>query len=321
MRAITLAAVAALSLAGTLHAQEWPARPVTIVVPTSSSSGSDIIGRAVSPRLGALWKQAVVVDNRLGASGAIGIGAAAKAPADGYTLLFTPNTITMLGSLYKNLGWDVEQSFEPVTLLAKTVLALVVHSEVPAKTVAELVALAKSRPGQLNYASPGIGTPQHLHGELFKQTVGADIVHVPYKTIAAANTDLAGGRTQMAFVSVSAIMPLAKAGKVRILATIGEQRTPGTPEVPTFREAGFDGLQAESWIAAFVPRGTPRAIVDRITRDLGALLANPEFQQELTRADLAPNTGGGGQKELAGIVKADVARWKKVISDGNISAE
>ena len=321
MRSIALVASAALLLAVNADAQEWPARAVTIIVPTSSSSGSDIIGRAVSPRLGTLWKQPVVVDNRLGASGAIGIGAVAKAAADGYTVLFTPNTITMLGSLYKNLGWDAEQSFEPVTLLAKTVLALVVHNEVPAKTVAELVALAKSRPGQLNYASPGIGTPQHLHAELFKQTVGADIVHVPYKTIAAANTDLAGGRTQMAFVSVSAIMPLARAGKVRILATVGEQRTPGTPEVPTFREAGFDSLQAESWIAAFVPRGTPRAIVDRITRDLGALLANPEFQQELARADLAPNTGGGGQKELAGIVKADVARWRKVISDGNITAE
>lgn len=303
------------------QAQPWPSKPVTIIVPTSSSTGADIIGRIVSRRFAVMWKQPVIVDNRTGASGTIGVGAAAKAAPDGYTILFAPNTVTMIGSIYKNMTWDVEQSFEPISLLARTVSAVVVNAELPAKSVADLIALAKAKPGQLNFASPGVGTPQHLYGELFKQIMAVDMLHVPYKTTASAVTDLAGGRAQVGFFSLSAVMPLVKAGKLRVLATVGEQRAAATPDAPTFKESGLDRVQAGSWIAAFMPRGTPREIVEHVTRDLNSLLAQPDFQQELLRADLLPNTSGGGQKELAAIVRADVVRWKKVIADGNITAE
>ena len=302
----------------TAHAQAWPSKPVTLIIPTSSSSAADIVGRAIQPRLQAMWKQPIIVDNRVGASGIIGFNATARAAADGYTIMLSPNTITMLGAIYKNQTWDVEQSYDPVALMVRTISAVIVNDEAPVKSVSELVALAKSKPGQLNYASPGIGTPQHLYGELFKQITGTELVHIPYKTLAAAVTDLAGGRAEVGFLSLSAVMPLVKAGKMRVLATVGDRRT--LPDVPTFKEAGLDAVQAGSWIGAFVPKNTPRDVVARITRDFNAILQQADFQQEMLRADLITNTSGNGGPELAALVKADVARWTKVVNTANITA-
>lgn len=300
------------------HAQAWPTKPVTLIIPTSSSSAADIVGRAIQPRLQAMWKQPIIVDNRVGASGIIGFNATARAAADGYTIMLSPNTITMLGAIYKNQTWDVEQSYDPVALMVRTISAVIVNDEAPVKSVSELVALAKSKPGQLNYASPGIGTPQHLYGELFKQITGTELVHIPYKTLAAAVTDLAGGRAEVGFLSLSAVMPLVKAGKMRVLATVGDRRT--LPDVPTFKEAGLDAVQAGSWIGAFVPKNTPKDVVARITRDFNAILQQADFQQEMLRADLITNTSGNGGPELAALVKADVARWTKVVNTANITA-
>ncbi len=300
--------------------QSWPTRSVTFVSSTSSGSAADATARILAPRLSALWKQAVVVDNRTGAAGNIGVASVARANPDGYTVLFAPNTVTMVGALYKNLGWDIEQSFEHVILLARTVSVLVVNNDLPVKSAAELIALARRRPGELNYASPGVGTPQHLSGELFKQIEGLDVVHVPYKTLAAAVIDVAGGRAQFGFLSMTAISPLLKAGKLRGLASIGEQRHPTTPDVPTFREAGIERVQAGGWAGVFLPRGTPREVVDRMARDIGALLQTPEVQQEILRADLYPNTNGG-QREFSALVKGDTERWRKVIADGKITAD
>lgn len=300
------------------YAQAWPNKPVTLIIPTSSSSASDIVARAMQPRLQVLWKQPVIVDNRVGASGIIGFNATARAAPDGYTIMLAPNTITMLGAIYKNQTWDVEQSYEPIALMVRTISAVIVHDDVPAKSIAEFVAFAKSRPGKLNYASPGIGTPQHLYGELFKQITSTDMLHVPYKTLAAAVTDLAGGRAEVGFLSLSAVMPLVKAGKMRVLATVGERRT--FPDVPTFREAGIDAVQAGSWIGAFAPKNTPRDVVVRLTRDFNSILQLAEFQQEMARADLITNTSGAGGPELAALIKADVARWTKVVTTANITA-
>ncbi len=300
------------------HAQAWPTKPVTLIIPTSSSSAADIVGRAIQPRLQAMWKQPIIVDNRVGASGIIGFNATARAAADGYTIMLSPNTITMLGAIYKNQTWDVEQSYDPVALMVRTISAVIVNDQAPVKSVSELVALAKSKPGQLNYASPGIGTPQHLYGELFKQITGTELVHIPYKTLAAAVTDLAGGRAEVGFLSLSAVMPLVKAGKMRVLATVGDRRT--LPDVPTFKEAGLDAVQAGSWIGAFVPKNTPKDVVARITRDFNAILQQADFQQEMLRADLITNTSGNGGPELAALVKADVARWTKVVNTANITA-
>jgi tripartite-type tricarboxylate transporter receptor subunit TctC len=300
------------------QAQTWPTKPVTLIIPTSSSSAADIVGRAIQHRLQAMWKQPIIVDNRVGASGIIGFNATARAAADGYTIMLSPNTITMLGAIYKNQTWDVEQSYDPVALMVRTISAVIVNDEAPAKSVSELVALAKSKPGKLNYASPGIGTPQHLYGELFKQITGTDLVHIPYKTLAAAVTDLAGGRAEVGFLSLSAVMPLVKAGKMRVLATVGDRRT--LPDVQTFKEAGLDAVQAGSWIGAFVPKNTPKDVVARITRDFNAILQQADFQQEMLRADLITNTSGNGGPELAALIKADVARWTKVVNTANITA-
>jgi len=316
-RAVLLGALCLLP-ALSAHAQAWPTKPVTLIIPTSSSSAADIVGRAIQPRLQAMWKQPIIVDNRVGASGIIGFNATARAAADGYTIMLSPNTITMLGAIYKNQTWDVEQSYDPVALMVRTISAVIVNDQAPVKSVSELVALAKSKPGQLNYASPGIGTPQHLYGELFKQITGTELVHIPYKTLAAAVTDLAGGRAEVGFLSLSAVMPLVKAGKMRVLATVGDRRT--LPDVPTFKEAGLDAVQAGSWIGAFVPKNTPRDVVARITRDFNAILQQADLQQEMLRADLITNTSGNGGPELAALVKADVARWTKVVNTANITA-
>lgn len=320
----TLAALStavACAWSGAAAAQSWPTKPVTIIVPTSSSSGSDIIARAMSPRLSQMWKQSVVVDNRVGASGSIGLTAAARAAPDGYTLVFAPNTITMLGSLYKNLAWDAEQSFDPIALLAYTTLAFAVNADVPAKTVHEFIAYAKARPGQLNYATPGVGTPQHLAAELFKQEAGVDIAHVPYKTLAGAIVDLAGGRAQMSLLGLSSVMPMVKAGKVRILATHGATRSPSSPDVPTFKEIGLEKMSAESYLVAMMPRNTVKEAADRITRDILAVMAQPDYQQELVKADLVPNNPAGGPRELANVIKTDVAHWRRVVQVGNIQGE
>lgn len=300
------------------RAQEWPAKPVTFIIPTSSASASDTIARVMQPRLQALWKQPVVIDNRTGASGMLGFQATARAAPDGYTLMLAPNTITMLGSIYKNQPWDVESSYEYIALVVRTVSAVLVTNDLPVKSVPELVALAKSKPGVLNYASPGIGTPQHLYGELFKQITATDMVHVPYKTLAAAVTDLAAGRAEVGFLSLSAVVPMIKSGRVRVLATVGDRRT--IPEVPTFKEAGLEAVQAGSWIGAFAPRNTPRDIVARITRDFNTIMQQPDFQQEMVKNDLITNTSGAGGPELAALIKADVARWAKVVQAANIVA-
>jgi len=319
-RCCVLSTLVLLCLHGFAFAQSWPTRPVTLVSSTSSGSAADATARILSPRLATLWKQSVVVDNRTGAAGNIGVASVARATPDGHTVLFAPNTVTMVGSLYKNLGWDIEQSFEHVILLARTVSVLVVNAELPVKSAAELIALAKRRPGELNYASPGVGTPQHLSGELFKQLEGLDVVHVPYKTLAAAVIDVAGGRAQFGFLSMTAVSAMLKAGKLRGLASIGEQRHPTTPDVPTFREAGIERVQAGGWAGVFLPRGTPREIVERLARDIGGLLQTPEVQQEVLRVDLYPNTNGG-QREFAALVKGDTERWRKVIADGKITAD
>jgi len=310
-------AACALTL-GPAVAQEWPAKPVTFIIPTSSSSAADTIARVMQPRLQQMWKQSVVVDNRTGASGMLGFQATARSAPDGYTLMLAPNTITMLGAIYKNQPWDVEQSYEYITLVVRTVSAVLVNNDLPVKSVQELVTLAKSKPGVLNFASPGIGTPQHLYGELFKQITGTDIVHVPYKTLAAAVTDLAAGRAEVGFLSLSAVVPMIKSSKIRVLATVGERRT--IADVQTFREAGLEAVQAGSWIGAFAPRNTPRDIVARITRDFNTIMQQPDFQQEMVKNDLITNTSGAGGPELAALIKADVARWAKVVQAANIVA-
>jgi tripartite-type tricarboxylate transporter receptor subunit TctC len=294
--------------------------PITIVVPTSVGTSADIVGRALSVTLSAKWKRPIVVDNKTGASGSIGIAAVAQAPADGQTILVATNTISMLGSINKNLPWS-PQSFEPVGLMGRTVTALVVNPTIGANSLNELVAMAKAKPGQLNYATPGVGTPHHLYTELFKQITHTEILHVPYKATAGAVTDIAGGRTQLGFFPLNSIMPLVKANKLKLLATAGDERSPTTPDVPTFKEAGLDGVQASSWIGVFLPKATPQPVVTRLAADLGQALASAEFKEELRRQEIVPNENFGGSSELAALLRSDTDRWKTVVDQARIEAE
>lgn len=303
-----------------VHAQEYPTGPVTMVVPTSPGTSSDIVARGLSARLAPLWKRPVVVDNKVGASGSIGISAVARAPADGQTILVVTNSLGMIGFLHKDLPWSV-RDFEPVALMGGTITALVVNPKLPVKTVGELVELAKSKPGQINYATPGIGTPHHFYTELFKQITGVDIFHVPYSATAGAVADIAGGRAQMGFFPLNAVMPMVKAGKIRVLATVGNERAAATPDVPTFAESHIEGVQARSWIGMFVPKGTPQPIIDKISRDVSAILVKPEFQQELMKQEVVPNRHPGGPKEMGDLLTNDIARWKKVVDAAKIVPE
>jgi tripartite-type tricarboxylate transporter receptor subunit TctC len=301
-------------------ATAYPTGPITVIVPTSPSTSSDIVARAISQRLTPLWKQSVVVDNRTGASGSIGIAAVARAPADGQTVLIVTNTISMVGSLHKDLPWS-SQDFEPVALLGSTVTALVVNPSLPVKNVDDLIKLAKSEPGKLNYATPGIGTPHHLYTELFKEITATDIFHVPYSSTASAVTDIAGGRAQLGFFPLNAVMPLIKGNKIRVLATAGDKRSSATPDVPTFAEAHIDGVHAGSWIGVFVPKGTPKPVIDKLSNAIIALLKTPDFQQDLLRQEVVPNAHPGGPKELGALLASDTARWKSVIDTAKIVAE
>ena len=298
------------------HGQSYPAGPVTMIVPTSPSTSSDIVARALSQRLTSKWNQPVVVDNKVGASGAIGMAAVARAPADGQTILVVTNTISMLSS--KDRSWSTSD-LKPVALMGTTVTALIVDPALPVKSVQDLIALAKSQPGKLNYATPGVRTPHHLYAELFKQISGTDIVHIAYKSTAGAVTDMAGGRVQMGFFPLNAVMPLIKGNKIRVLATAGEQRSPTTPDVPTFSESNIEGVQAASWIGIFVPRNTPANIVDKLSADITLISNTHDFQQDLLRQEVVPNLRPEGPRQLATLLQNDTARWKTVIETARIA--
>ena len=308
-----------LLIAGLSQAQTTPTDVLTVLVPTTSGTGSDIAARLLAPRLSQRLGRPVIVENRTGASGTIAIGAVAKAAPDGNTILIAPNTMAMISSLYKNLPWDPVDDFAPVARLGKMLVATVVSPSVSATSIEQLVALAKSRPGQLNYATPGNGTPHHLRTEMFKRITGIDIVHIPYKGSAGAVTDLSAGHVQIGFFPLHAVLPLVKGGKLRILATSGDARSAWTPDVPTYRESGINGLNDYDWLGAFFPRNTPKETVNRFSREIIAIFSTPDFQEELSQRGVIANPGS--PDELSALLKRELAEWKKVIADGQIVAD
>jgi tripartite-type tricarboxylate transporter receptor subunit TctC len=304
--------------AGTSFAQT-PGKPITIIVPTTPGTGSDIAARLFAPRLSKNLGVPVIVENRTGASGIIGINYVAKAAPDGNTILFVPNTMAMISSLEKNVPFDVVADFAPVARIGKMLVCTVVNPSVPAQTIGQLIALSKKEPGQLNYGSPGSGTPHHLRTEMFKQITGADITHVPYKTSAGAVTDLLGGHVQVGFFPLHSVLPMVKAGKLRMLATSGETRSHWTPDVPTYRESGIQGLNDYDWVGAFLPRKTPPEIVSRFSRELLAIVNSPDVQADLEEHGIIANPGG--PDELATLLKNELVEWKKVIEQAHIVAQ
>jgi tripartite-type tricarboxylate transporter receptor subunit TctC len=306
-------------MAGALaHAQPYPSRPIRIVVPFPVGGIADTFARAIGAKLADTWGQPVVIENKTGAGGNIGADFVAKSPPDGYTLVMgSIGTHAVNASLMKSMPYDPFRDFSPIAHVLDAEGLLVVHPSVSAKTVPELIALAKAQPGKLTYASAGTGTTSHLAGELFKFMAQVDIVHVPYKGNAPAITDLLGGQTQMIFATMPTVLPQVKAGRLRALAVIGPARTPAL-DVPTVAEA-LPGFVVSNWIGLFAPAGTPPEIVARLNAEVQKIMLSPEIEKRLETegAKFVPTM----PQSFAAFQRAEAEKWAKAIHDANIRIE
>jgi tripartite-type tricarboxylate transporter receptor subunit TctC len=312
---------AALLMAGGIAsgADNWPAKPITLVVPFASGGTTDIIGRTIGQKLGEALQQPVVVDNRPGAGGTIGAANVARASADGYTFLLATVAHTMAPGIYKTLPYDFTRDLDPVGLVALTPNVLLVNPSIPAKSVPELIAYIKAHPGKVNYGSAGIGSTEHLSGELFRSMTGTDIAHVPYKGGAPMMTDLIAGQIQMAIETSPSAAPHVRSGKVKALAVTTAKRSGAYPGVPTVGESGVKGYEVTTWFALMAPRGTPPAIEQRVGTELSKLLKSPDVQkrfeeQGVTAGDMTP-------AQLAAFIRAETEKWTKTARESGAKAE
>ncbi len=302
------------------EAGPFPQRPVRWIVPFVPGGSIDLVGRVVSQKLSELWAQQVVLDNRGGAGGRLGVQAAALAAPDGYTQLLTlSTTLTVDRSLFHNLPYDPDKSFAPVSIIASTSQLLVSNPALPVRNVRELIALCKARPGQVNYGSSGAGGSLHLAMELFKSMTGIDIVHVPYKGGPPAAADLIAGQIAMLFFNTPAAMPYVKSGRVRALGVSTARRSALLPDVPTIAEGGVKGFDTDVWFGVAVPAGAPPEVIARTQRDLATVLAMPEVRARLR--ELGAEAVGTTPAEFAQRVKKESAMWAKVIQTANISLD
>ncbi len=306
-------------VAGVAAAQDYPNKPIRFIVPYPPAGGTDVVARILTEPLGAALGQSIIIDNKGGAAGNVGTDIAAKAPADGYNILFTLSSHTINPKLYSKLPFDVEKDFVPISLAAMIPQILVVHPSVPANNVQELIALAKAQPGKLNYASVGTGSPGHIAGELFKLKAGIDIVHVPYKGGGPAVTDTIGGQVQMLFVSMPAAWQHVKSGRLKAIAVTSDKRSVAAPDVPTFLESGVPDYVVNSWYGALAPAKTPPAAVAKLQAAFAQVLANPQVKEKLLAqgAEAAPTT----QAEFDKIIRDELAKWDYVIRAANIKPE
>lgn len=300
-------------------AQGQPQRTIRINVPFTAGTGPDLLARILGEELRQRWNQPVIVENKPGASGNIGTQAAAQASPDGSTLLVTVNTFVMNASLYSSIPYDPQKSFAPIAEIATGSLALVVHPSINVKSFSELIALARSKPGEINYASPGRGTPQHLAMELLKLTAQVNLTHIPYAGSAGAVKDLAGGHVSVMFLPVHTALPLAADGQIRILAVGSQTRAKQAPNVPTLAELGVADFDVDLWYGVLAPAGTPKDIVDRYNAVFNEILAQPGVQALLDKQGLTAR--GGPPERLAELIAKDRVRWAKVIKDAGITAE
>lgn len=321
-KTIGIFATAVFSLAigaGAVSAEEpgYPTRPVKVVVGFAPGGGTDTVARFVAEALGKLWKQSVVVENRPGAGGQIAEGYAAKANGDGYTLLADSASLTINPALRKSLPYKMSD-FVPISLMSSSPYVLVINPQVQAKSVKELIALAKQKPGELSYASAGVGSSLHLAGELFKSLAGVDIVHVPYQG-ADGITDLISGRVQMAFAGLPQALPQIKAGKLVALGVSTPTRSPLLPDVPTIAEAGVPGFEVISWYGLLAPAKTPKPIVDKISADVATVLKDKDIKDRFLALGLEPV--GTSSDEFAGHIKSEVEKWDGVVKKAGITAD
>ena len=303
------------------NAQSWPQKPVRIIVPFAPGGASDLMPRLVGEKLSAMWSQPVVIENRPGAAGNIGMEAGAKSPPDGYTLLSAPNgNLVVNPHMYSRLAYDVFKDLAPVTRIAAVQNVLVVHPDVPATSVKDLVALARAKPGTLNFASPGNGSQAHVAVELMKMQLGLDLVHVPYQGVGPAMKDLLGGRINLMVAQVPSALPHINAGKLRALGVASSAPLPALPEVQTIAAAApLPGFEAVSWYALMAPAGTPRDVIAKIHADTAKALQIPEVRERLAAMGAEPS--GESPAELAARIKAESQRWGEVVRKANIKAD
>lgn len=317
---VLLLAIAATLTSPLAASQAYPSKPVRLIVPFPPGGATDIIGRTLAQKLSTQLGQTVIVDNKPGAGGTLGSNEAAKAAPDGYTLLLaTTSTHSIAPSLYKNIPYSVERDFAPISEVATATNVLIVTPNLPVTNVAELVALAKSKPDALNFASSGNGTIVHLQSELFKLDAGVQLTHVPYKGTALAIPDLIGGQTHLLFDSLVSALPHIKGGKVKALAVTSTKRTPLLPNVPTVIESGLPGYEVNTYFGLFAPPGTPRDIVQRLQREVAAAVQSAEVKERFASQGAEPV--GGTPEALSALIRTETVKWKRVIDAGQIKLD
>ena len=311
------------ALACTSHvtlAQGFPNKPVRVVVPFPPGAATDILARLLGQKLGEAWGQSVVVDNKPGAGSIVGAQNVASSPADGYSVFMGHiGTHGANPALYAKLPYDPVKDFAPVTLLVSIPNLLAVHPSVPVNNVGELIALAKAQPGKLNVGSPGVSTSAHLIISLFRSVTGADMTHIPFKGAAAAMQGLVNGDVQVAFDTVTSLMPHARSSRVKVLAITSKERSAAAPEVLPLNEAGVPGFDVSTWFAFFVPAGTPRAVIDKLSADTGRVMQSRDVAERLLAMGM--NNASGTPEQLAAHVTSEIARWGRVVKEANIKVE
>lgn len=318
--AIFLAAALMAPSQAMAQAQNYPAKAIRIVVPVATGGIADYYSRLFSAKLLEAWGQPVVVENRAGGGGNIGSEVVAKSPPDGYTLLMGfvgPQAVNQF--LFKAMPFDAQTAFAPVAMVIEAEGLLAVHPSLPVTTVAELLALARNKPGTLSYASGGVGTASHLAGELFKSMTKADMVHIPYKGNAPAIADVIGGQTQLTFATLPTVIPHVRAGKLRGIAVVGSSRSAAAPQLPTIAESGVPGFAVNNWIGLFAPAGTPPEIVRKLNAEVMRIMRLPDIarRMEVEGERFTPNT----PEEFAAFVRTETAKWEKVVRDAGLKAE
>jgi tripartite-type tricarboxylate transporter receptor subunit TctC len=321
MKKLTLALTAALSLLAPVSssAQAYPTKPVRVIIPFAAGGPADFMLRLVGPKLSEAWGQPVILDNRGGANQMLGSELAARSQPDGYTLLVTTGGSAINVSLYPKMPYDTLKDFAPISLIATGPNLAVIHPAVPARNLAEFITYARSKPGQLVYASAGAGAPSHLAVELFSTMAKIQMVHVPYKGMAPGMTDLLGGQVQLAFPTISAGITHARAGRLRALGVTTAKRSPAAPDVPTIAEAALPGFEASNWYGMVAPARTPPAIIRKVHDDIARALATPDVRERMLNQGMDPTTNA--PEEFSAYIRSEIAKWAKVVKASGAKPE
>ena len=319
MRRWMMCAAIAAAASAPAMAQDFPVRPIRIIVAYTPAGATDILARAVGQKMSEYWGQPVIVDNRPGAAGNIGTEIAAKSAPDGYTLLMaTAGTHGINPGLYRKLNWDPKE-FTGVSLVAMVPNILVVNTALPVKSVKELIAYAKANPGKLSYGSPGLGSTAHLSMELFKSMTGTNMIHVPYKGSAGVMADVMSGQIALTMDNIPPYLPQVKAGKLRALAVSPAKRTPAAPEIPTVAEAGVPGYDSGAWFGIVAPAGTPKPVIDKLAHETQRILKLPDVRERI--GALGAEVVGDTPEEFNAFMKSELAKWAKVIKEANVELQ